>query len=139
MNKKEKWVKSYFLIGQKAIVFDNNSNILLLRRSQKTPRPGGWDFIGGGLNKNESAIDGIKREIKEEAGINVVNIKPITITNHKEEKDSVVLIFYSAKAKSKKVKLSWEHDDYKWVSKKDILKLKIPTAMRKIIKTYYEK
>lgn len=131
---KKKFTKSYFLIGQKAIVIDKFDNILLLRRSLKTSRPGGWDFIGGGLEKNENVIQGIKREIKEEAGISVSEIKPIMTTSHNEGKDNVILIFYTALAKTKKIKLSWEHDKYLWLSKKEALKLDIPELMKKMIK-----
>jgi 8-oxo-dGTP diphosphatase len=133
MSKNAKFIKSYFLIGQKAIVIDKLGNILLLRRSPKTSRPGGWDFIGGGLEKNEDVIQGIKREIKEEAGINVSEVKPIMTTSHDEDKDRVILIFYTALAKTKKVTLSWEHDKYQWFSKKEALKLNIPAIMKKLI------
>ena len=49
---------------------------------------------------------------------------------------NVVAVAASPRSAGKKYS---EAVEGRWVSKKDILKLKIPTAMRKIIKTYYEK
>ncbi len=130
-----KYKKSYFLIGQKAIVTNQANELLLLRRSNKTPAPGRWDFPGGGLDQGEDAIKGIKREIKEEAGLTIIDITPIKFTTHLENKDSVLLIIYWALAKSNKVKLSWEHDEYVWVNKKTALTMKLPALMNQVIKS----
>lgn len=132
-----KYKKSYFLIGQKAIITNEKNEILLLRRSNKTPSPGRWDFVGGGLDSGEDPVEGIKREIREEAGLAVSEITPLILESHKENIDHVVLIFYKAKSKSNKVKLSWEHDEYAWVSKKQALAMKLPPKMNEIIKLIF--
>lgn len=130
-----KYKKSYFLIGQKAIITNNKKEILLLRRSSKTPAAGRWDFVGGGLDDNDNdPISGIKREIREETSLNISKITPINLTSHFEGRDRVILIFYWAASRSSKVKLSWEHDDFVWVSKKKALKMKLPQAMKLIIR-----
>jgi len=129
----KKYVKNYFLIGQKAIITDRRGRILLLRRSVQTPRPGGWDFAGGGLEAGEDPIKGIRREIKEETGLAVKKIVPLIVASRREGKDSVLQIFYQARADSNKVKLSWEHDDYKWFSQSQALKLDLPKCMKDVI------
>lgn len=42
--------------------------------------PGGpWCFFGGAIEKNEKPLEAIKRELKEELGINIKNLKFLKI------------------------------------------------------------
>lgn len=41
------------------------------KKANVGPYPNTWHLIGGGVDEGESLIDGVKREIKEEAGIEV--------------------------------------------------------------------
>lgn len=126
--------KVFARIGQKAIVLNNQNKLLLLRRSKKCDRAGGWDFPGGGLDSGEDPIKAITREIKEETGLEVFNVKPIHVVSHfAKNKDFIVMIGYQAKAKSNKAKLSWEHDQYKWVSKQEVLKIDLPDVHRSFV------
>lgn len=54
-----------------AIIVNNENKFLLLKRSNEPNQwmPNKWAFVGGGVNKNEKPIDGCKREVKEETGI----------------------------------------------------------------------
>lgn len=130
----KKFVTAYALIGQKALIFNKQGKILLLRRSAKTPSPGRLDFVGGGLDRGEDPIAGIKREIKEETGLKITKIQPITVTSHFEGDDFVLLIFYKVNVASSAVQLSWEHDDYHWVSKKEFFRLNLPEKMKAVMK-----
>lgn len=51
----------------------------MLKRSDKTKRAHGWDLAGGGLDEGEDPREGIAREIKEEAGLDVKNIFSIAV------------------------------------------------------------
>lgn len=58
-------------IGVRAIVLNEQKQILLVKHSYSS----GWYLPGGGVKSNESAVEGIIRELKEEAGI-IVTTKP---------------------------------------------------------------
>lgn len=58
-----------------AIVYNEKGEILL----SKIPRKG-WEFPGGIIENGESIIDGIKREVLEETGINV-KVKSVVAIN----------------------------------------------------------
>jgi len=107
----------------KAVV-SNNGKVLLLRRSATdTRRPKDWDLPGGSREPNEDLIEGIKREVKEECGLDITNVVPIySTTEIREWKDNAgphkrnaVFIFFTAKTGSDNVVLSFEHDKYQWV------------------------
>ena len=56
----------YYRISVKGIVIDDEGRILLSREDN-----GKWEMLGGGLDHGEDPIVGLRREIKEEAGLEV--------------------------------------------------------------------
>ena len=59
-----------YIIGVQLIIFNENNEILITKRSDnKRILPGKWECNGGGIKAGESSIEGLKREISEELGI----------------------------------------------------------------------
>lgn len=123
-------------VSQKAIIFNKAGKFLTMRRSKTAPvRPLTWDLPGGDLDFGENAIRSIKREIEEETGLTVKDLKPFDLESHINDKgDFWITIAYQAQAQSEKVKLSFEHDKYQWVTSKEFLKLKSCDKLRRFVK-----
>ncbi|MBI2122042.1 MAG: NUDIX domain-containing protein [Candidatus Sungbacteria bacterium] len=85
-----------------------------------------WDFPKGLLDKGETGLDAAKRETREEAGISKFKIIPgfketaRYFTRHDDKKPTLKFVaMFLAEVKNSKVKLSWEHDIYNWLSYQD--------------------
>ena len=90
---------------------------------------GYWEFVRGNIEENETEKETAIREAKEETGISDLNF----IESFKEkisffykmnnELINKEIIFFLAETKIEKIKLSFEHKDYKWLEIEDALKL----------------
>lgn len=126
---------TFFLVGVKVVVYNPGGKVLLLKRSDKTSRAGGWDFCGGGVDDDEVDVyETAKREVLEEAGIRVGNLKIVNASIVKDKKRNTLILGFTAKAKSSNIKLSWEHSEYKWVDKDAALRMGLPGIHSEILK-----
>ena len=112
-------------VAQKAIIFREDGKILTMRRTETAPtRPLGWDLPGGELEIGEDAKAGILREIKEETGLDVNDLEVFdAFSGFNDVKEFWMTICYTGSPASGKVVLSYEHDDSKWVTPDEFLKL----------------
>lgn len=104
---------------------------------------GHWDFPKGNVEKNEEELDTVRREVFEETGINDIEI----IDSFKEKVEYYYRMrgqliyktvnYYLAKTKQKNVRLSYEHEDYAWVTVEEALKyLKHKNSINVLNKAY---
>lgn len=106
-----------FKITQNAIIQNQEKNVLILKHNT-----GKWLLPGGKIQKGESWIDALKREVKEETGITEFEIKKILdIDSWTENKTSYyVVTFIVAIFKPDKITLSDEHIEYAWIKLSDL-------------------
>jgi len=130
-----------FFIGQKAFII-NEEKVLILKRNKSDGLSGMWDFPGGRLDFGESLSKGLRREVLEESGLEILKISsPLSITTFfplNNRSKQTIRIIYLCKA-SGKVKLSKEHNEYKWIAPGSFLDYDYPdsdynTAFEKFIR-----
>ena len=56
--------------GGVLLICVDTGNFLLLKRSDISTQPGTWSIVSGGIDPGEEVLEGIKRELEEETGIN---------------------------------------------------------------------
>lgn len=128
--------KAKAAVGMKAVVLNQAGKILVLIRSaDDCARPSGYDFPGGGLEIDENPTNGIRREIKEETGLEVSKVKPIDTRSWREDDGCFsVMIVFQAQATSDQVRVSQEHKNYQWMSKTELLSSDMPEDFKEFIK-----
>lgn len=117
----EKYRKSVFVVTY--AIEGNKVYYLVLKRQKHWV---GWEFPKGGIEKSESLVNTVKREVKEEVGADVLKIKKFNFSGKYRYKKSYSdrpgffgqsYSLYSAKIKKGKIKVDKiEHTDYKWLS-----------------------
>ncbi|MEO0458678.1 MAG: A/G-specific adenine glycosylase [Cyanobacteria bacterium P01_A01_bin.114] len=115
-----------------AVIYDSEGRILIDRRKQEGLLGGLWEFPGGKIEPNESVEDCVRREIKEELGIEIeVQNRLITI-EHAYTHFKVTLNVFNCVHLSGTPK-PIECDEVKWVTLNDIDQYPFPKANGQII------
>ena len=108
-------------VAKLIVVNPNWGKLLLIKRSSTdSRRPGQWDIPGGMVETNECLEDAAVRECLEEVGLEIPasDLKLLYSDRHffDDDKSKLVnwLVFY-ALSDQESVRLSFEHDEYRWV------------------------
>lgn len=108
----------------KAIIYDANGDILILRRSGTHPDYAYQsDLPGGVIDADEDIVLGLIREIEEETGLTVDPASLSVAFDHEIVVGDYIRHLYTVKLDSAKptVAISWEHDQYEWLPPQDVL------------------
>lgn len=80
--------RDYIGVSVGALIFNDNGEILLCKRSQlATNERGSWEAPGGGVEFGETREAAIKREMKEELGIDIEVLEVLHVSDELLEKD----------------------------------------------------
>jgi len=104
------------LVAVNAFLIKDNQFLLLKRNDP----PLIWGPPGGKLEINEDPILGLKREVKEETGLIIEVIMPVTTWFGSFNNKEIFAVDYLCSYKSGEIKLSAEHNSYKWISLNDL-------------------
>ncbi|MCB4799856.1 (deoxy)nucleoside triphosphate pyrophosphohydrolase [Neotamlana laminarinivorans] len=99
-----------------------DDKVFAFQRSEKMKLPLKWEFAGGKIEPNESEIDCIKREIKEELNIEIHVTQRLTPVTHQYPDFKIKLIPFIAKYNSGSLILK-EHANYVLAKKEDLINL----------------
>ncbi len=108
------------------LVYNQKNEVLLVKNPKYLDH---WTIPGGKVDKGESIEETAKREIREETGLEINNLKFISLENSLDYKyfpkdKHFVLLNYIAKESGGKIKKSREVSDYIWINPKEALKRK---------------
>ena len=127
------------LVSMKGIVLREDEKLLALHRSGISPRrPLLWDLPGGHLEIGEDLEMGMAREINEETGLEVIDLNLIhAISGMNDIQEFWVVLCYTSRVKDANIVLSYEHDDFRWVTPEEFLALEPSPSPRQ--KKFVEK
>jgi 8-oxo-dGTP diphosphatase len=119
-------------VGVKILIQNKDGKYLLLRRSlEKYPETSDnrWSIVGGRINPGETLIDNLRREVREETGLELVGepqlIAAQDILNIEGYPDRhVVRLTYIGKASGDIALDTEENDMHQWFLKEELMQLK---------------
>ena len=118
---------------------DERKQILLIQRSSDDHWPLHWEFPRGKCDKpiGESLFKCAQREIKEETGLDVEVLTLIDIfeyiADHGKRKSICHNFLCRMKDPEQKIKLSKEHQDYKWIGEMGEAEMMVMPDQKKTI------
>ncbi len=110
-----------------AVIEDSNQCVLVSRRASHQHQGGLWEFPGGKIERDESRIAALQREIEEELGLRISKARPLIRVQHdysdvKVELDVWKVETYRGSAQGR------EGQAIRWCEPSDLITLKMPAA-----------
>lgn len=125
------------------VFMEHDHKILLLLRAKCSLSPNTWGVPGGKLEKGESPIEGLIREIQEELGLKATStdLKHIrtVYVQHPKSEYQLHLFRWELEEKPKITLNPQEHHDYIWQPIEKILDISLLEGQFEALKYAYEK
>lgn len=124
-----------------ALIFNSEGKIFLIKSHKWRDK---YVIPGGHIELGETLEQALKREIKEETGLDIYDIEFLCFQEFLFDKafwkkKHFIFFDFVCKANSTKVRLNSEGQEYVWVSLREALKLPIEPYTKRVIEEYMEK
>lgn len=138
-------MNQYQQVSVGAWILNDKKEILFVKRAKTEDfMPGQWELPGGSSDFGEAPQDALKREIKEECGIDIKVLNPLTVKTYfmetlRKKVQRIEIIFYCKIVdKQQKITLSPEHSNFKFLSLENLGEFELSKYMMCIIKDVSE-
>ena len=128
-------------LAVKGIIRRGDGKILIVKRSAGDDhQPGIWETAGGGVEEGVFPQAALKREVREETGLEIEVGEPFNVFNFvKDSGDKKIGITFICDYLSGEVKLSEEHSDFQWIDPFDFKKFDSVLSLYSEIADYANK
>lgn len=114
------------------VIINKNNEVLIAKRSADQHQGNKWEFPGGKVEQEESSHLALKRELKEELDIDVLDCQPLTQISHGYQDKNVFLDVFLVK-KWGGVPKGNEGQPLRWVATEHLNDYEFPAANSEII------
>ena len=124
------------------LLINDEKKILILKRSNKVSTyKGMWGGVAGYVEENEEPYETATKKIKEEVGLEYKDVEllkqldPISFTDFYEGKryDWKIFSFLFKLKEKRKIKIDWEHSEYRWIAPSQIKKFVTVPHLKEIV------
>ena len=128
-------------------LLEYSGKLLILKRSDKVRTYKGlWGGVAGYVEENEVPYETAVKEIEEEVGIEKGDIRlikksdPVEFTDYYDGRkyDWIIYPFLFAIEKKDKVKIDWEHTEFRWFFPSEIENYNTVPHLKEIISKIFE-
>ena len=112
-------------VGVKIFLKNKDGKYLLIKRSPEKYKgtKGSWDIAGGRIEVGSNLLDNLRREVKEETGLEIIS-EPVLIYAQDiipNEEVHVVRLSYTGDTEGEPILDKSENIEYKWLSLDEII------------------
>jgi phosphoglycolate phosphatase-like HAD superfamily hydrolase/ADP-ribose pyrophosphatase YjhB (NUDIX family) len=124
------------------LIFNADGEVLMIRTRKWSDL---WGIPGGKIKYGESAVEALERELKEETGLDIDDIRLVLAQDSIHSKEfyrdaHFVLLNYTCRtAGNPKVQLNEEAQEFRWVTLDDALSLPLNRPTRVLIEAVMQK
>jgi nucleoside triphosphatase len=121
-----------------ALIFNREGKLFLMKSHKWL---GKYVMPGGHIELGETMHEALKREIMEETGMEIYDIRFINVQEHVYgegfwKKKHFIFIDFACKTDSTQITLNSEAQEYVWVLPKDVMKLPVEPYTLRTIQEY---
>ena len=109
-----------------------NAKLLITQRKAQTHLAGLWEFPGGKRERNETFEECLKRELKEEIGIEVLVGELVESLTHAYPEKTVRLNFYRCEWRQGELQ-PLGCADFKWIGREQLPEFQFPPADARLL------
>jgi mutator protein MutT len=121
----------------------NNGKLLICKRADdRDHAPGQWEALGGRVEQGETLEQAVKREAKEETGLDVEIVEPIytfRFLRGLEKAEHLGVSFWCKYLGGEVVIDSHEHSEFRWARPEEALELIADESIKRAIKKLDER
>ena len=126
-----------------SLLLNSDGKLLILKRSDKVKTYKGlWGGVAGHIEKDETPFQTAIKEINEEVGLKkkdarlIRKLEPILFTDFYEQEiyDWKIFVFLFEISKKSKIKIDWEHSEYKWIQPSEIINYNTVPHLKDVVK-----
>jgi ADP-ribose pyrophosphatase YjhB (NUDIX family) len=109
-------------------VIEKDDKVLLARKPKDAlPYPNTWHLPGGGVEADETLEEAVQREVREEAGIEICDLRPLPFdegfTLSKHGMMHYIFLVFLAKYESGELRSGDDIATLQWIDREDIPKM----------------
>lgn len=119
----------YVVVG---IIINSQQEVFIAQRTSDKYKGGLWEFPGGKVEQNETLLQALQRELKEEIGIDVLAAEPWLLIQHDYGDRFVVLNVWLVTEFAGKP-YGKEGQQIAWVSKNALSQFEFPEGNKQIL------
>lgn len=108
--------KINFRLAVKAFIVKKNKLFIMKRALDDVQKPNIWEIPGGRLDLGEDPILGLMREVREETGMYVRPLCPMSIRHFsRDDGQLITMLVFFCRPMNGFLKISEEHSNFNWV------------------------
>jgi A/G-specific adenine glycosylase len=111
-------------------VIRQGGRVLIRKRPEGGLLAGLWEFPGGKRKRGESLVDTLRREVREEVGVEVEDVRFLTTVGHAYTRYRVTLHVFSCRLRRPPARPARE---FRWVTLRSIRRYPLPSGSVRIV------